>query len=185
MRPFLGTAKARLMAAVDTAGLPYARDPSNLDAQFVRPRLRKIAPLLAEEGLDAPRLALLAQRVARAEAALNAATDAAQAQVSLAPWQPELVRLSAPQLLALPEEISLRLVMRALAACASEGPVELAKAEALHGALMGALGGGRSFGRTLAGAWVAVGKNEVKITPAPVRAAKSQRRPSKLAANSP
>ena len=184
LRPFLATPKARLMAAVETAGLPFARDPSNLDAQFARPRLRKIAPLLAEEGLDAPRLALLAQRLTRADAALNAATDAAVVEVSLGPWQPDLVRLSGPQLLDLPEEISLRLVLRALTACASEGPVELAKAEALHGALLGALRGGRTLGRTLAGAFVALGKNEVKITPAPARTAKSQRRPSKLAANS-
>jgi tRNA(Ile)-lysidine synthase len=60
VRPLLDIAKARLIATLDVAKIPYADDPSNHNPRFARPRLRNLMGALAEEGLDAKRLAQLA-----------------------------------------------------------------------------------------------------------------------------
>ena len=67
--------KARLVATLRKAKIPFADDPSNRDPRFTRVRLRKLMPALGGEGLDARRLALLARRLRRAEAALEAAVE--------------------------------------------------------------------------------------------------------------
>ena len=92
MRPLLGIPKVRLIATLMSAKIPFADDPSNRDPRFTRARLRDLMPQLAREGLDAPRLALLARRLKRADRAIEAATNRAQAEISLqaqaleAPW---------------------------------------------------------------------------------------------------
>src|SRR5581483_8037314 len=73
VRPFLDIPKSRLIATLEAAEIPFADDPSNRDPRFTRARLRGLMPRLAAEGLDAARLALLARRLSRAEAALCAA----------------------------------------------------------------------------------------------------------------
>jgi len=60
VRPLLDIAKSRLIATLDVAKIPYADDPSNRNPRFARPRLRNLMGALAEEGLDAKRLAQLA-----------------------------------------------------------------------------------------------------------------------------
>src|SRR5205085_7051707 len=50
-RPFLGLAKAELLALCEAHGWPYLDDPSNTDPRFARSRWRKLPPLLAREGL--------------------------------------------------------------------------------------------------------------------------------------
>ncbi len=82
-RPFLDLPKARLVATLKKAGIAFAEDPTNRDPRFARPRLRGIARVLAEEGLDAARLAGHARRFARADAALAATVDAAESHVLL------------------------------------------------------------------------------------------------------
>lgn len=72
-RPLLGVRKARLVATCKARGWPYANDPSNRDEKFLRPRLRRLMPLLAEEGLTVERLAILARRMEGAEASIRAA----------------------------------------------------------------------------------------------------------------
>ena len=77
----------------------------------------------------------------------------------------------------MPDEIRLRLLIRAINRFGTEGPVELGKAEALLAALdrtfAGIAGGGGAvrgtLKQTLAGALVSVGKGRVRITPAPAR----------------
>lgn len=177
-RPFLGTPKARLVATLDAAGIPFFRDPSNTDVRFARPRLRKLAPQLEAEGLDAARLSLLARRMARADAALEAATDAAQA-VCAATWpQAGAVEIHSACFAGLPAEVGLRLLQRAIAQAGHEGPAELAKLEALAAALAAHLEGVRhsaassaalAFRRTLAGALVSVVGEKIRIGPAPER----------------
>ncbi|MDE1570884.1 tRNA lysidine(34) synthetase TilS [Aquabacter sediminis] len=185
LRPFLDTPKSRLVAVVEGAGIDYVRDPSNADPRFARPRLRNLAPGLAQVGLDAARLALFAQRLSRAEAALNAVAEDARRSVSEGPWTEDEVNLKVAPFLELPEEISLRLLIQAIDQCATEGPTELGKAEDLHQALRSAGTGGMALRRTLAGALVTLRKGRIAITPAPPRGEGGQRRARSVAANSP
>lgn len=170
LRPFLNVPKARLVATLDASGTPYVRDPSNTDPKYARPRLRSLAPVLEGEGLDAARLALLARRAARADAALELAVEAAQSKVGLGRCTLSgEIRLDRVQFLALPEEIGLRLLVRALTSKASEGLVELGKAERLHAALLSAHGEGARLRRTLAGAVVTLKQGYISIATAPPR----------------
>ena len=70
-RPFLAIPKARLIATCDVVGLPYVVDASNASERFARGRLRKVMPLLAEEGLSLERLCDLGARAQDARAALD------------------------------------------------------------------------------------------------------------------
>ena len=130
VRPLLEIPKARLVATVRAAGIGFAEDPSNLDPRFTRARLRGLMPDLAREGLGAGRLSLLAQRLRRAEVALEAAVDEAAVELSLAAWSTRTVALQASGFSRLPAEIALRLLGRAIAQVGDEGPVELGKLEA-------------------------------------------------------
>lgn len=80
------------------------------------------------------------------------------------------LRIERRGLLALPQEIGLRLIGRAVETQAA-GPVELAKLEALHSWIAG-LAPEASGARTLAGALVRVDTRWVKIGRAPARRAK-------------
>src|SRR5947209_7364726 len=60
IRPLLDIPKARLLATLKAAKIPFIDDPSNQDPRFARTRIRQLAPALAREGLDAARLAALA-----------------------------------------------------------------------------------------------------------------------------
>ncbi len=171
VRPLLGMPKARLVASLQARGLPFATDPSNFDVRFARPRLRALAPALAREGLGAERLAVLARRMARADAALEAATAAAQSALILDRWtQSGPLRFDRAGFSALPEEIALRLLERAISQVGAEGPVELAKLEALLARLQAAdIPQGEVFRQTLAGAIVTARGGEVRVERAPDR----------------
>lgn len=169
VRPLLEIAKARLIATCEAAGTGFVADASNADPRFTRARLRALLPALAEEGLDARRLAQLATRLRRADAALEATAAAAAASVSLGPW-PETgpIRLDAHDFARLPAEIRLRLLRRAVEARAQEGAVELGKLEALLAALNGAMEGGE-LRRTLAGVLVTLADDQIVMEAAPPR----------------
>lgn len=171
LRPFLGVPKARLVGTLRQAGISFVEDPSNTDPRFTRPRLRALAPLLAAEGLDAGRLALLASRAARAEAALLAGVEQAAQDLSLAPWGPDgPVQLDLAGFKRLPEEIGLRLLGRAVDFKGHEGPAELAKLEALFAHLAAATTvEPAAFRRTLAGALVAIRGRVLSVSAAPER----------------
>ncbi|MFG1242540.1 tRNA lysidine(34) synthetase TilS [Xanthobacter sp. DSM 14520] len=183
LRPLLDVPKARLVATLEAASVAFVRDPSNSDPRFARPRLRALAPALAAEGLDARRLAVLARRIARADQALEAATDAAEAAViRLGPEEhPGAVSLDVRAFAALPDEIALRLLGRAIQKVGTEGPVELAKLEALYEALKAAARvPSGPFRRTLAGALVSLRGADLCVSAAPPR-----RERGLLARNSP
>ena len=179
LRPFLVVPKARLIATLDAAGIPFAEDPSNLDPRFTRPRLRALMPTLAEEGLAPERLSVLARRVRRAEAAIENAVDAAIAQVSIQPWSNSgPIALDARELPRLPAEIRLRLLGRAIARTGDEGPVELGKLEALLDALDAVLANPAAvtrFRRTLAGAMITLEDDRLLVERAPARARRGTR----------
>jgi tRNA(Ile)-lysidine synthetase-like protein len=155
LRPFLGLSKTRLIATVTAAKIPFASDPSNADPRFTRIRMRNLMPALAAEGLSTERLALLARRMRRADAALELAAEVAGEMLSSAPWSDAgPISLDAAGFGFLPSEIALRLLGRAVTSRGDEGPVELAKLELLHAALTSQKPGTARFRRTLAGAVV-------------------------------
>lgn len=181
-RPLLGVAKSRLVATLASAGIAYADDPTNRDATFTRPRLRALMPMLAAEGGDARSLSRLAARLARANEAVEVLTDGAERYLALrrdvAPRQ-DGRELDAAGFAALPEEVRLRLLMRAINRFGHEGPAELGKVEALLAQLDGCLAqtAAKNASRptqirlkqTLAGALVSVSQGMIRIQPAPAR----------------
>lgn len=170
IRPLLGIPKSRLLATLKAAHIGFADDPSNRNPQFTRVRMRALMPALAQEGLSPSRLGSLAQRMARANAAIEHAVDAAYAdllQHTLPSPLPLPLTFDAQGFRRLPEEIALRILGRAVVQLGDEGPVELGKLEALHGALLAA--SSVPFRRTLAGALVTIGENRLTIERAPPR----------------
>jgi tRNA(Ile)-lysidine synthase len=173
VRPLLDLPKARLVATLKAAKVAFADDPSNRDPRFTRARLRELMPKLAQEGLDARRLALLARRLKRADRAIDAAVARAEAELSRPEPARGAVAFDAAGYAALPAEIALRLVGRALAKAGDEGPVELGKLEELTAALEAAQNtGGARFRRSLAGAIVTLGGGQITVDRAPPRRSK-------------
>lgn len=180
LRPLLDVPKERLVAFLDSSGIAYARDPSNADPRFTRPRLRTLLPKLAAEGLDATRLTRLAARVARADAALSGQAEAAR-RACLRGEGTGGCEIDPIRLFAEPDEISLRVLMAQVARFGTEGAAELAKAERLHAVLKAAFAARTACARTLAGAVVRLKGEVLTIAPAPAR----RKKPVTLAANSP
>lgn len=180
-RPLLDVPKSQLIATLRRAGIGFAEDPTNRDTAFTRPRLRALLPLLAAEGGDSRNLARLAARLARANAAVEVLADGAERFLRLrdrgdAP-QAGVRSFEAAAFATLPEEVRLRLLLRAVNALGHEGPAELGKVEALLSALDHAIAASlrrRATGRsvlkqTLAGALISLAGGRIHIAPAPAR----------------
>ena len=193
-RPFLEVSKSQLIATLEKAKVGFADDPTNRDPHFTRPRLRALMPALAAEGGDPRNLARLASRLARANAAVEVLTDGAERYLALkdrdAPRSPfdagsfDAQSFDAKAFAAMPEEIRLRLLKRAIDRFGHEGPAELGKVEALLAALDRAVAektGRRRPGlnqpglkqqklkQTLAGALVSLIGGRIRVEPAPPR----------------
>lgn len=184
-RPLLDVPKSQLIATLKRAKIGFADDPTNRDTVFTRPRLRALLPQLAAEGGDARNLVRLAARLSRANAAVEVLTDGAERFLRLrdrgdGPHGPEACSLEAAAFAPLPEEVRLRLLLRAINALGHEGPAELGKVETLLGALDGAIAGVRSASKnrrpvlkqTLAGALISLAGGRIHIAPAPARRSK-------------
>lgn len=170
IRPLLDIAKARLIATLRAAKIPFADDPSNRDPRFTRARLRGLMGGLAGEGLNSRRLALLAQRLRRADQAIDAVVDRAAAELATLSPAGDAIAIDAVAYSGLPAEIALRLLGRAVNRMGDEGPAELAKLEALKSALDTAqMAGGKRFRRSLAGAIVTLAGDRLTIERAPPR----------------
>ena len=203
-RPLLHLPKARLIATLSRAKIDFADDPTNRDTNFTRPRIRALLPALAAEGGDVRALARLASRLARANAAVEILADGAERYLALKGGHAGLPgfgaktfdakasdaktfgaktfdakTFDATAFAALPEEIRLRLLKRAIDRYGHEGPAELGKVEALLASLDQAVaesttgrrqrGGQASFKQTLAGALVGLARGRIRIEPAPIR----------------
>lgn len=181
VRPLLDVPKAQLIATLKRARIGFADDPTNRDTAFTRPRLRALLPLLAAEGGDARTLVRLAARLARANAAVEVLADGAERFLRLrdrdvAP-QEGIRSFEAAAFAVLPEEVRLRLLLRAIDALGHEGPAELGKVETLMSALdraiaasPGAAANGRPvLKQTLAGALISLAGGRIQIAPAPAR----------------
>jgi tRNA(Ile)-lysidine synthase len=177
VRPLLELPKARLIATLEASQVSFCDDPSNRDPRFTRARLRGLMPVLAGEGLDARRLALLARRLRRAEAAIEFAVGVAASAVSDAAWA-GAIRLDAEKFIRLPAEVALRLLGRAIVHTAGELPLRLGRLEALYELLAepdsksdfksNSARPGR-VRRTLAGALITLQGGRLTIEPAPPR----------------
>jgi tRNA(Ile)-lysidine synthase len=158
LRPFLGVRKQRLIATLQHDRIGWSEDPMNSDARFQRPRLREAAEVLAREGLTPERLGRLAERMARSEAVVAGCAQAAIA--ALRPTRPG--RWDGGALLALPEELVLRLLAAEIAGLTEEDtgrpdhPIRLQRLEALWRDVRMALTERHGLRRTLAGALVSV-----------------------------
>lgn len=175
VRPFLDVPKSRLVATLEKAGIGFADDPTNHDPRFTRPRLRALMPVLAEEGADASRLARLAGRLRRANAALEIMADGAERYLASMDGGGSAAGFDLAAFAALSAEIRVRLLTRAINRIGHEGPAELGKVEALLEAIDQDGPGpksGRKSGRvkqTLAGAVIGIAKGRIYIVPAPPR----------------
>jgi tRNA(Ile)-lysidine synthase len=188
-RPFLHVSKSQLIATLKKAKLGFADDPTNRDPSFTRPRLRTLMPVLAAEGGDTRNLARLASRLARANEAVEVLVDGAERYLALRDREalrPELRAAAkdakifdAKAFVAMPEEIRLRLLKRAIDRFGHEGPAELGKVEALLAVVDRAVAEGRRgrlpgptqprLKQTLAGALVSLIDGRIRVEPAPPR----------------
>jgi len=185
-RPLLDVPKSRLVATLKRAGIGFADDPTNRDTAFTRPRLRALLPQLAAEGGDSRSLARLAGRLARANAAVEVLTDGAERFLQLRSRgdgpQAGARSFEAEAFALLPEEVRLRLLLRAINALGHEGPAELGKVETLLAALdqataanpRAAANGRPVLKQTLAGALISLAGGRISIAPAPARRAKGR-----------
>jgi tRNA(Ile)-lysidine synthase len=177
IRPLLGITKARLLATLSAAKIPFNVDPSNEDPRFARARLRRLLPQLAREGLDAARLATLARRLERAERALEWATDQAFTRLSLCSTASCGIALDRRGIAELPAEVALRLLRRGITAVGEGEPVALAKLETLLAAMLGPASEARNarVRRTLAGAMITADPDRIMIERAPPRRSRQGR----------
>jgi tRNA(Ile)-lysidine synthase len=204
VRPLLNVSKAQLIATLNKAKIGFADDPTNRDVNFTRPRLRRLMPVLAAEGGDVRNLARLASRLARANQAVEVLVDGAERYLALKDRQAgepgfnakvfdaktfdaktsdaktfeaktsDAKTFDAKTFAAMPEEIRLRLLLRAIDRFGHEGPAELGKVEALLAAVdrtIAEAGAGRRprLKQTLAGALVSLVDGRIHIEPAPPR----------------
>jgi tRNA(Ile)-lysidine synthase len=188
-RPFLNVSKGQLIATLAKAKVEFADDPTNRDSHFTRPRLRALMPALAAEGGDARNLARLASRLARANAAVEVLTDGAERYLALrdieaagAGTRADIANSKISNFkmfdfeafAAIPEEIRVRLLQRAIDRFGHEGPAELGKVEALLAALQQAgakkpRARGPKLKQTLAGALISLVDGRIRVEPAPPR----------------
>ena len=215
-RPFLHVSKSQLIATLKKAKLGFADDPTNRDLNFTRPRIRTLMPVLAAEGGDTRNLARLASRLARANQAVEVLVDGAERYLALRDREASRPQsragakafkakifdakifdaktfdariFDAEAFVAMPEEIRLRLLKRAIDRFGHEGPAELGKVEALlevvdravaesrRGRLpslgqssLGQSSPGQSrLKQTLAGALVSLIDGRIRVEPAPPR----------------
>jgi tRNA(Ile)-lysidine synthase len=193
-RPFLNVSKSQLIATLKKAKIDFADDPTNRDLNFTRPRIRTLMPLLATEGGDVRNLARLASRLARANAAVEVLVDGAERYLALMGREAshpvfgaktadaktsgaktlDEKTFDAKAFAAMPEEIRLRLLLRAIDRFGHEGPAELGKVETLLSALDRAAaektaGRGMRLKQTLAGALVSLIDGRIRVEPAPPR----------------
>jgi tRNA(Ile)-lysidine synthase len=168
LRPLLGFSKSELVEACEIAGHRFFCDPSNANDAYARARLRKLVPLLAEQGFDREALLRLGERAARAEAAL-ASCAAAAYERTLAESAPALARFDAGALTELPLDILQRILGREIARLAPQAQLRLDRLERVADRLSRALGEKAPLRLTIADLLIESDGNNVILRPAPPR----------------
>jgi tRNA(Ile)-lysidine synthase len=193
-RPFLDVSKSQLIATLKKAKVGFVDDPTNRDTSFTRPRLRAVMPVLAAEGGDTRSLARLASRLGRANQAVEVLVDGAERYLALRDREAprpgfdakafdakafDAKDFDAKAFAAMPEEIRLRLLLRAIDRFGHEGPAELGKVEVLLAALDRTVAENTAARRprlkqTLAGALISLIGDRIRVEPAPPRRRRTQ-----------
>ena len=168
-RPFLAWPKSRLVAVCNELSQPFFEDPSNSSPRYARTGLRAMAGTLAALGLDAPALARLASRAARARDALD--QQAASTLQQLEQSSETAAGINMRQLRALPGDIVLRIIARLVAQVAPAGAtIRLERLERLCLGLTQAAALGRRFAATLASTSLALDPDgKLTVAPEPAR----------------
>lgn len=168
VRPLLDIDKASLLGLCRSEGWPYFSDPANQDTRYGRVRVRQIMQALAGEGLSAARLATVAARLQRAEAAL--AGVAAERFAVLFTGDGGVLRLDGAGFMTQPAEIRWRLLaeaIRRLAAASDEPqgdePLRLERCETAADRVSAALSAGQRLRVSLGGAVVTVAGGQITI----------------------
>ena len=167
-RPLLQLTKAELVAYCEAEGVAFARDPSNEDDRYARTRMRSILKDLARgrPRRPCPRPTRAPRRADRRGA--GRATIEAEQRLGVA----EAGTCEATAWLALPAEIALRVLTRAIARVGGrdESRVGLEKVEALEASLRAACAAGKRFSANVGGARIrADGKGRVGFEKEPAR----------------
>ena len=154
VRPLLDVPHDRLIATLARFKQPYIEDPSNLNSDFARVRMRNLSPRLSAEGMSTLRLAATAARLGRARDAMENAVAMVTAHC-VSPRIEGYCLIRQKPLLAAQEEIGLRILARTLA-CVSgaEYPPRMGQLERLYAWLKdGCTGSGRTLGGCRVSMW--------------------------------
>ncbi len=135
-RPLLEVAKQDLISYCAEHHVPVVNDPSNENVDYLRPRLRASMAVLEKEGLSVKRLATTAKRLARVRTALEEITQKAF-EDCLREKTEEGFSFDLRRWQKFPEEISLRVLQKALESLRPEAPyrVRMEKLEDLFQSL--------------------------------------------------
>lgn len=167
LRPLLGFTKQELESFCTHEKQPFLRDPSNDSARFARVKLRALAPLLAEQGLDRDALLRLGARAAQAEAAL--ASIALDAFAAARRESNDGVTLDAESLRRAPQEILQRVIALGINSLAPQSPLRLERLERAAARVGEALSAGSTLRLTLAETMLDLRRNELRLRTAPPR----------------
>jgi tRNA(Ile)-lysidine synthase len=123
LRPLLHTSRAEIEATLTARGQAWLNDPTNQKQDYTRNRMRRLLPVLAEEGLTPARMLQATQHFARASDCLNTlAEEWIDAHVT---WQDGTAMLPCTPFLTLHEELALRVLRTLLRQVADSGDGEI------------------------------------------------------------
>ena len=164
LRPLLTVSKQQLIATCVDASVPYVTDPSNSLEKFARGRLRRVMPLLADEGLTVDRLTDCGVRAREARDALDFYTSEFLKQHSRQDAY-GVIALDKEKLCNLPRAIALRSLSLALQTIHAE---DYAPLHASLSVLLDALQNEEPMPpRTLNGCLVGCRKNQIVMSREP------------------
>ena len=160
VRPLLQFSKERLIATVAARGLTPVDDPSNRDMTAERVRIRNEMPALQTLGLTANVLGLSARRLGEARQALDYATRAFAADISLHFEGGVFAGFDSARFAAGPVALRQRVLMRLISLFGGDSPEpELSEIEELTGRLER----DRQSSVTLGGAMISAGTQTLRV----------------------
>ena len=162
-RPLLDVPKAALVAYCQSIGQPFFTDPSNANEASGRVKLRKLAGLLEELGLDRDSLLRLGRRAARADDALEHAAAALRKSLR-ASRDDGSVSIDMAGMANQPDEIAIRILGGEVLHVASGSKrLRLERIESLWSGMKAALQAEKAYASTLGGATLRMAADGILI----------------------